>query len=122
MYRPVALDDDVDNELSEDEEIDNGVGGTMLLPMYQSRSSSASAASPHSAKSPHVNGNGHSKSSKTGKIRLGDVWDEREELFGIGDSDEDEDAPTTATKARSERQGEMSTSQSAGPKIIVTSS
>jgi hypothetical protein len=23
--------------------------------------------------------------------RLGDVWDEREELFGIGESDEDED-------------------------------
>ena len=31
-----------------------------------------------------------SKVPETGAIRLGDVWDEREELFGVGgDSDED---------------------------------
>ena len=92
--------------------------------MYQNQASSA--ASPSSAKSPFGNG---SAKSKSGKIRLGDVWDEREELFGIGDSDEDEDIPATSsgrTKAspsnRRDEEASSAPGQNAGPKIIVTSS
>ena len=96
----------------------------MLLPMYQNQTSSA--ALPSSAKLPFGNGSARSKS---GKIRLGDVWDEREELFGIGDSDEDEDVPATSSgrtrvspSSQRDEKASSATGQSAGPKIIVTSS
>ena len=54
----------------------------------------------------------------TGRIRLGDVWDEREELFGTGDSDSEDEghagprlpiSPNTPAQART-------------PKIVVTGS
>ena len=49
-----------------------------------------------------------------GTGRLGDVWDEREELFGVGDSDgEDEEG------ARSPR---TPAPASAGPQIVITPS
>ena len=76
----------------------------MLLPTHHDRS-----------------GNSNAKpSNKDGRIRLGDVWDEREELFGIGDSDDDDnddvqDPPRRPTVSHSPM-------QTAGPKIVVTSS
>lgn len=88
--------------------------------MYQSQSSQA--ATPNSAKS----FNGGTK-SKLGKIRLGDVWDEREELFGIGDSDEDDDGPAASNAKASpanRRDSEASSvpGHNLGPKIVITSS
>lgn len=51
--------------------------------------------------------------TKEGRSRLGNVWDEREELFGIGDSDDDEDEQQESPPSRPTQMG---------PKIIVTPS
>lgn len=59
---------------------------------------------------------------KGGRIRLGDVWDEREELFGIGDSDEEEGGPATARSHHTQSPSSPTQQQNAGPKIIVTQS
>lgn len=75
----------------------------MLLPTHHTRSGDTDAGK---------------SSNKEGRIRLGDVWDEREELFGIGDSEDEDnflDRPRRST-------GLPSPAQTAGPKIVVTSS
>jgi hypothetical protein len=60
----------------EEEEYDLEAGGSQHpLNITQGRQSKAS----------------HASKSSAGPIRLGDVWDEREELFDIGDSDDDEE-------------------------------
>ena len=80
-------------------EEDDELSGTMLLPTH------------HEPVRPTTN-------KDTGRIRLGDVWDEREELFGIGDSDSEDEghagprlpiSPNTPAQART-------------PKIVVTGS
>lgn len=62
--------------------------------------------------------------AKAGRIRLGDVWDEREELFGIGDSDSEDDGEGgAASRSRPPRSPAVATPlQGKGPKIVVTSS
>ncbi|KAF5370588.1 hypothetical protein D9758_001822 [Tetrapyrgos nigripes] len=71
LYRPLDTDplsDDDDDEV-----------GTQLLPRF-----TPAAAGPNSSARP--------PKGKSGPTRLADVWDEREELFGIGDdSDNDDD-------------------------------
>lgn len=69
LYRPLDTD-----YLSEGEDEDLEVGGIQLQSTSRQQPKSSSA----------------NKIPETGAIRLGDVWDEREELFGVGgDSDEE---------------------------------
>ncbi|KAI5116573.1 hypothetical protein M0805_006730 [Coniferiporia weirii] len=100
LYRPVSLGPD---EITSSDE-DDDERGTMLLPTHYPRSP--------------VEAVGASKSNKGGRIRLDNVWDEREELFGIGDSDDEEAmSPTLHISSPS-----PPPPQRAGPKIVVTSS
>ena len=64
----------------DEEEDDDDAGGTQLLPLHYQPTTPRTPA-----KSPGRPG------SKT--TRLSDVWDEREELFDIGEESEDEDGP-----------------------------
>ena len=69
LYRPLDTD-----YLSDGEDEDLEVGGVQLQTTSQSQPKASSS----------------NKIPETGAIRLGDVWDEREELFGVGgDSDGD---------------------------------
>lgn len=87
LYRPVSSGPESQPD-SEDE--DEG-SGTMLLPTHFDRSGLTTNAS---------------KPSKEGRIRLDTVWDEREELFGIGDDDEEEEP--------------VNSSRQLAPKIVIT--
>lgn len=80
LYRPLNTDDPEDPEDYSDD--DAGPSETQLLPLFnpQPTSSSAKSSVLSSAKTHKAN-------------RLADVWDEREELFGIGDDSDSEDAP-----------------------------
>ncbi|RDX47938.1 hypothetical protein OH76DRAFT_1405493 [Lentinus brumalis] len=84
LYRPL----DTDSIPSDDEEDDDEPGGTQLLPLHHSPSA---PRTPNSAKSPRSARQGPHKAA----TRLSDVWDEREELFDIGEESED-DEPRTA--------------------------
>ena len=101
LYRPIALDPDELISSSEDEE---DMMGTMLLPTHHTRPGGTNAAK--------------TSSNKEGRIRLGDVWDEREELFGIGDSDDEDDLLGRPRASP----GLASPAHTVGPKIVVTSS
>ncbi|KAF8554203.1 hypothetical protein OG21DRAFT_1597467 [Imleria badia] len=81
LYRPLNTVDYLDPEDFSDDEA--GPSGTQLLPLFNSQPTDPSAkpSLPSKAKAPKAN-------------RLADVWDEREELFGIGDDSESEDTPT----------------------------
>jgi hypothetical protein len=81
-----------------DESEDEGTSGTQLLPLYASHPSAPSKAKP--IKVNHLN----------------DIWDEREELFGVNDSDEDE--ATLIPRPQHER----SEDTPLPPKIVVTRS
>ncbi|KAG9316621.1 hypothetical protein JVU11DRAFT_2675 [Chiua virens] len=80
LYRPLNTDDPTDLDDYSDEEA--GPSRTQLLPLFNSQTSSSAKSSVPSKAEVKAN-------------RLADVWDEREELFGIGDDSEPEDAPTT---------------------------
>lgn len=49
--------------------------------------------------------------SNAGVVRLGDVWDEGEELFGIGDDSDEEEGSS---------HGHAPASKPSTPKIVVT--
>jgi len=100
LYRPLNTDDTLDHDYSDDEA---DPSGTQLLPLFNTRPNSSAAKSSLPSKA---------KTSK--RDRLADVWDEREELFGIGDDSDMEDAPTGHTN-RSAQPGPV-------PTIIVTQS
>ncbi|KAF8444608.1 hypothetical protein L210DRAFT_3620159 [Boletus edulis BED1] len=79
LYRPLNTDDVLDPEGYSDDEA--GPSGTQLLPLFNPQSTaSAKASLPSKAMTPKAD-------------RLSDIWDEREELFGIGDDSECEDGP-----------------------------
>ncbi|KIK92139.1 hypothetical protein PAXRUDRAFT_591560 [Paxillus rubicundulus Ve08.2h10] len=81
LYRPLDTDESSDAEYYSDDE--GGPSGTQLLPLFNSQPTDSSAKSPSLFK------------SKIHKAdRLGDVWDEREELFGIGDDSDSEETVT----------------------------
>lgn len=106
LYRPLNTDDPLDPEdyYSDDEA---GPSGTQLLPLFnpQPTTSSAKGPLPSRVKTPKAD-------------RLADVWDEREELFGIGDDSESEDAPTAGPRSRENR----SPQSSPVPTITITRS
>ncbi|KAH8119583.1 hypothetical protein DFH11DRAFT_1849351 [Phellopilus nigrolimitatus] len=122
LYRPISLDPDALEDASFDD--DEDVGGTLLLPMHRDQRNGEPGTAP---KSPGKD--------RGGRIRLGDVWDEREELFGIGDS-EDEDGDGNDGMVSRSRPGSQagpgpapgypspppSRQENKGPKIVVTNS
>ena len=85
------------------------MSGTMLLPTHH-----RSEDRQQTAKLSNV--------ASDGRIRLGDVWDERENIFDIGDSDSDDDGERTNKTSTSERVGVSEYDHPRGPSIIVTSS
>lgn len=80
LYQP--LNDDIG--LSEDDDEMEG-GSAQLLPTHYQNSSSR-----NTTKDARVTGSSTSKSG-AGQIRLENVWDEGEELFGIGDDSDDDE-------------------------------
>ncbi|KAG1799752.1 uncharacterized protein HD556DRAFT_1344600 [Suillus plorans] len=92
LYRPLETNDISDAE-------DEGMSGTQLLPLYS-----------------HPSAPSRSKPAKV--ARLHDVWDEREDLFGVGDdSDEEDDAGTPRPQRESSQHVSLPP-----PKILITSS
>jgi len=101
LYRPLNTDEASDVEDYSDDE--GGPSGTQLLPLFNSHPAPAAAKSSFPSK--QVN-------------RLGDVWDEREEFFDIGDdSDPEETVTPTLT-----HQGNGSPQRGHVPKITITRS
>ncbi|KAH7916560.1 hypothetical protein BJ138DRAFT_1139333 [Hygrophoropsis aurantiaca] len=82
LYRPLDTDETSD---AEDLTDDEGDQSTQLLPMYHNNNTSSSPSKPTSQVP-----KGKSQKAR----RLGDVWDEREELFGIGEDSDEDDADT----------------------------
>jgi len=81
LYRPLSASNSSLN-LPSDEEDESG---TQLLPLYNKPDTPPSALFPQ-----NKNKKGKTR-ARSGSLALADVWDEREELFGVGDEDEDED-------------------------------
>ena len=90
LYRPLDTDDPIseeDEDLDDDDEL--VLSGTQLLPLYRNRGAVGTEV-----RSPGLVTGGPSRSTKPHNkdgIKLQDVWDEREELFGIGDDDDSDD-------------------------------
>lgn len=97
LYRPLEMDDISDADDASDGE---GPSGTQLLPLYSHPSAP-------------------SKSKPVKGARLNDVWDEREELFDIGDDSGEEDGAGTP---RPHHEGFQDVPSPPPPKIIITSS
>jgi len=93
LYRPLsasnsslALDSDEENE-----------SGTQLLPLYNKPDT------PPSTLFPQNNSNKKGKArARSESLALADVWDEREELFGVGDVDEGDDEDKSDGESDSE--------------------
>jgi hypothetical protein len=81
LYRPLSASNSSLN-LPSDEEDESG---TQLLPLYNKPDTPPSALFPQNK---HKKGKSRARS---GSLALADVWDEREELFGVGDDDEGEE-------------------------------
>jgi hypothetical protein len=80
LYRPLSASNSSLN-LPSDEEDESG---TQLLPLYNKPDTPPSALFPQ-----HKINKGRGR-GRSGSLALADVWDEREELFGVGDDDGDE--------------------------------
>ena len=74
----------------------------MLLPLHQPVPTAPSNAKPGAT------------ANKLMSSRMKNVWDEREELFGIGDSDDDEPPAGSGSSGRREQP------IGPAPKVIVT--
>jgi hypothetical protein len=81
LYRPLSASNSSLN-LPSDEEDESG---TQLLPLHNKPDTPPSAMFPH-----NKNKKGKSR-ARSGGLALADVWDEREELFGVGDDDDDDE-------------------------------
>jgi len=79
LYRPLSASNSSLN-LPSDEEDESG---TQLLPLHNK------PETPPSALFPQNNPKKGKGRARSGNLALADVWDEREEVFGIGDEDED---------------------------------
>lgn len=80
LYRPLSASNSSLN-LPSDEEDESG---TQLLPLHNKPDTPPSALFPH-----NKNKRGKSR-ARPANLALADVWDEREELFGVGDDDDEE--------------------------------
>lgn len=93
LYRPLSASNS-SLALDSDEENDSG---TQLLPLYNKPDT------PPSALFPQNNGNKKGKArARSESLALADVWDEREELFGVGDADEGDDEDKSDGESDSE--------------------
>ncbi|KIJ67782.1 hypothetical protein HYDPIDRAFT_173545 [Hydnomerulius pinastri MD-312] len=111
LYRPLDTEETSDVEDYSDDE--SGPSGTQLLPLYNSQAAQGpTKAAPFSSNK--------SKAYKAG--RLGDVWDEREELFGIGDDSDPEDESITPRPSQHGNGNESSRQGPPPPKITITRS
>ncbi|KAH9951547.1 hypothetical protein B0H21DRAFT_775754 [Amylocystis lapponica] len=99
LYRPL----DVDSVPSDDE--DDIEQSTQLLPTHYQPTPSQNGSK---------NGRGAAPKADNGRIRLTDVWDEREELFDIGGDSDDDEHEGRPTHAAGPPLGT--------PKIVVTGS
>jgi hypothetical protein len=91
LYRPLSTSNSSLN-LPSDEEDESG---TQLLPLHNKPDTPPSALFPQNITK---KGKGRARS---GSLALADVWDEREELFGVGDADDADD-----DECSSENEGE----------------
>lgn len=104
LYRPLSASNSSLN-LPSDEEDESG---TQLLPLYNKPDTPPSALFPQ-----NKNKKGKNR-ARSGSLALADVWDEREELFGVGEDedeeeegdndDEDEEHAAPTPPSRQERQ------------------
>ncbi|KAI0633524.1 hypothetical protein C8Q77DRAFT_1115467 [Trametes polyzona] len=78
LYQPLGADG-----LSEDEE-EEDIDGTQLLPLHYE---------PRTPRTPGTPAKPNKGPAAQKSVRIADVWDEREELFDIGDESEDDDEP-----------------------------
>ncbi|KAI0256369.1 hypothetical protein BJV78DRAFT_1171422 [Lactifluus subvellereus] len=81
LYRPLSGSNSSLNLDSEEED----ESGTQLLPLHNKPDTPSSALFP-----PNKNKKGKNR-ARPGSLALADVWDEREELFGVGNDDDDEE-------------------------------
>lgn len=97
LYRPLDTDPYSDDE-------DDPFAGTALLPT-------------HRTSLPHQNSKAVNNANKYKTPRLDDVWDEREELFGIGEDDDDDEDHHSSTPIAG-----PPPPQTPIPKILITDS
>jgi len=79
LYRPLSASSSSLNLPSDDED----ESGTQLLPLYNKPDTPPSALFPQNK---NKKGKGRTRPAS---LALADVWDEREDLFGVGDADEE---------------------------------
>jgi len=108
LYRPISLDPE---EFSESDLEDDEASSTMLLPTHHGRSNQGQGKGKAAA---------FTFTREEGRIRLEDVWDEREEIFGIGDESDDEDGQKAHGSPATH--GVNTPPPPAGPRIVVTRS
>jgi hypothetical protein len=101
LYRPLSASNSSLN-LPSDEEDESG---TQLLPLHNKPDTPPSTLFPQ-----NKNKKGKSR-ARSGSLALADVWDEREELFGVGEDEdegssdgEDEEDAAPTPPSRQERQ------------------
>jgi hypothetical protein len=101
LYRPLSASNSSLN-LPSDEEDESG---TQLLPLHNKPDTPPSTLFPQ-----NKNKKGKSR-ARSGSLALADVWDEREELFGVGEDEdegssdgEDEEDAAPTPPLRQERQ------------------
>ncbi|KAN0132117.1 hypothetical protein V8E53_010154 [Lactarius tabidus] len=89
LYRPLSGSN---SSLNLDSDTDDEIGGTQLLPLHNKPDTPPSAIF---AQNKTKKGKGRARSAS---LALGNVWDEREELFGVGDDDDDDDDNDSAAE------------------------
>ena len=90
LYRPLSGSNSSLNLGSDTED----ESGTQLLPLYNKPDTPSSAMFPQNKTK---KGKGRARS---GSLALGDVWDEREELFGVGEDDDDDSTSEDGREGR----------------------
>lgn len=80
LYQPLGTDG-----MSDDDEEESDVDGTQLLPLHYE---------PQTPRTPGSKPSGTPRAQKS--VRIADVWDEREDLFDIGDESDDDEPRSRA--------------------------
>ena len=95
LYRPLSGSN---SSLNLDSDTDDEIDGTQLLPLHNKPDTA-----PSTTKFPQNKTKKGKGRARSGGLALGNVWDEREELFGVGDDDDDDDDDSAAEDAGEER-------------------
>lgn len=99
LYRPLSASN---SSLALDSE-EEDESGTQLLPLHNKPDTSPSALFPQN------NTKKGKARARAASLALADVWDEREELFGVGEADEDDDEDRGQDGGEGEGEGEVRT-------------